>query len=82
MLTASMPIATTPDQVWVFVSAPDGAVDVVRLAYAPGSPRFVGLPIEAFDPSAVLPTYSPTGELVNGFRWATTADVDAYAYLF
>ncbi|MBB2935678.1 hypothetical protein FHX82_002732 [Amycolatopsis bartoniae] len=77
-----MPISTSPDHVWVFVSAPGGAVDVVRLAHAPGSPRFVGLPIEAFDPSALLPTYNPTGELVNGFRWATTADIDTYAYLF
>jgi hypothetical protein len=82
MLTPSMPIATGPDQVWVFVSATGGAVDVVRLAHAPGSPRFLGLPIEAFDPAAVLPTYSPTGELVNGYRWATTVDVDEYAYLF
>ncbi|HVV09022.1 hypothetical protein [Amycolatopsis sp.] len=82
MLTPSQPIATSPDQVWVFVSATGGAVDVVRLAHVPGSPLFVGLPIEAFDPSAVLPTYSATGELVEGYRWATAADVDEYAYLF
>lgn len=82
MLTASQPIATSPDQVWVFVSAPSGAVDVVRLAHAPGSPRFLGLPIDAFDPASVLPTYSATGELVEGYRWATAADIDDYAYLF
>lgn len=82
MLTPSIPIATDADHVWVFVSASGGAVDVVRLAHMPGVPRFIGLPIEAFDPAAVLPTYSATGELVTGFRWATTADIDAYAHLF
>ncbi|MTD56875.1 hypothetical protein GKO32_23295 [Amycolatopsis sp. RM579] len=75
-------MSTTPDHVWAFVSASNGAVDVVRLAHAPDLERFIGLPIEAFDPYALLPTYSPTGELVTGFRWATTADVEAYAYLF
>lgn len=82
MLTTTPPLATGPDKVWVFVSAPTGVVDVVRLAHAPGSPRFLGLPIEAFDPTAVLPTYSPTGELVESYRWATAADIDEYAYLF
>ena len=34
------------------------------------------------DWAALLPTYTPTGQLVEGFRWATTADIDANADLF
>jgi hypothetical protein len=82
MLTVTIPMATTPDAVWVFISNEHGIVDVARMAHFPGSRRFIALPIEAFDPRAVLPTYTATGELVSGFRWATTDDVDAHADLF
>lgn len=82
MLSVTIPMATTPDEVWVFISGDNGAVDVGRIAHWPGTCRFVALPIEAFNPRAVLPTYSPTGELVAGYRWATTADIEAHADLF
>lgn len=81
MFKESAPMATSPDHVWVFVTSYTGAVAVSRLAHKPGSSVFIGLPGEAFDLSALLPTYV-TGELLDGFRWATTADVDAYAHLF
>lgn len=81
MFTETVPMATSPDHVWVFVTAWTGAVAVSRLAYNPVRRMFIGLPSEAFDLMALLPTYV-TGELLDGFRWATTADVDAHAYLF
>jgi len=82
MLTATKPMALTPDQLWVFVSGDNGIVDVARLSHHPDRGRFMALPIEAFDPRSLLPTYTPTGELLNGWRWATAHDVDAYAHLF
>jgi hypothetical protein len=78
MLTVTIPMATSRNEVWVFISADNGAVDVARIAHYPGSRRFIALPIEAFDPRALLPAYRATGELVAGFRWATTDDVDAH----
>ncbi|MFD2419969.1 hypothetical protein [Amycolatopsis pigmentata] len=82
MLKATMPIATGPDEIWVFVSIWTGAVDVARMAHCPDSHRFIALPIHVFNPGAVLPTYTATGELVPGFRWATVADIEAYPDLF
>lgn len=81
MLTSTMPIATTPEQVWVFISADTGAVDVARLAHYAGSTTFIALPVAVFDPHAVIPAY-PTGELVPGFRWATVADIEAHTDVF
>jgi hypothetical protein len=82
MLSVTIPISTAPGAVWVFVSGDNGVVDVGRIAHQPGTSRFVALPIEVFNPGSVLPTFSPTGELVSGVRWATTADIEAHADLF
>lgn len=82
MLTTTPPIATSPDVVWVFVTAATtSAVDVARVAYRPGTTVFLALPIECFPPDALMPTLF-TGELLDGFRWATTIDVDAHADQF
>jgi hypothetical protein len=78
----TMPISTSSDEVWVFILIDHGAVDVARMAHLPGSRRFIALPVEAFNPRAVLPTYSATGELVDGYRWATTTDIETHADLF
>ncbi|NKQ55425.1 hypothetical protein HFP15_21305 [Amycolatopsis sp. K13G38] len=82
MLTFTPPLVTSPDEAWVFIASETGAVDVGRVAYSPSTDRFAVLPVEAFNPDTLLPTYTPTGQLVDGFRWATTADIDANADLF
>ncbi|WP_233157176.1 MULTISPECIES: hypothetical protein [Amycolatopsis] len=82
MLTATKPMALTPEQLWVFVTGDNNAVDVARLAHAPEIGGFIALPISAFDPYALLPAYAPTGELLEGWRWATSRDVETYAHLF
>ncbi|GAA1221121.1 hypothetical protein [Prauserella alba] len=82
MLSVTPPLALDGDTVWVFVSADTGAVDAARMAHVPGTETFAALPVEAFDPDSVLPTFRTTGEPVDGFRWATTADVDAHADMF
>ena len=82
MLSTTPPIATSPDVVWVFVTAATtSGVDVARIAHRPGTTLFLALPVECFPPDALLPTLH-TGELVEGFRWATTTDIDAHAELF
>lgn len=82
MLTVTKPIATSPSVVWVFVTSPTtSGVDVARMAHRPGTSVFLALPVGCFPPDALMPTLY-TGELVDGFRWATTTDIDAHADLF
>ncbi|SNR79888.1 hypothetical protein SAMN06265360_12012 [Haloechinothrix alba] len=81
-LTITPPLGLDAHRVWVLIASPTGAVDAARVAYHPERARFIALPCLAFDTTAVLPTYPTTGELIPGFRWATTGDVDAHAELF
>lgn len=82
MLTITPPLAVDDTHLWVFVAADTGAVEAARLAHVPGSTTFAALPVEVFTTSGLLPTYRHSGEPVDGFRWATTADVTAHAHLF
>lgn len=81
MLNVTAPLAISPDEVWVLVSAPTGAVDAARMAHNPDTGRFVALPCQAFTTTGLVPlTFD--GEPLPGFRWATTADIDSHADQF
>jgi hypothetical protein len=82
MLTVTPPISLTADQVWVFVTNDTSAVAGARMAYCSAGPRFLALPMADFDTTTLLPCYGDTGELITGFRWATTTDIEAHADLF
>jgi hypothetical protein len=67
MIKATMPIATGPDEIWVRFDldrgrgrGPDGPLP--RLASVHRAAQHV------FNPGAVLPTYTATGQLVPGLR--------------
>jgi len=82
MLPVTLPVAVESDHVWLLVSAPTGAVEAARLAYAPRTQGFLALPCEAFDTTAVLPITAATAEPLDGFQWATVGDVERHADLF
>lgn len=82
MLTITPPLALDSTHVWVLVTGDGPAVDAARLAYSPATGRFIALQVEAFTTTGMLPTYTATGELVTGLRWATVTDVDAHADVF
>lgn len=82
MLSVTPPLAYTADAVWVLVSSDFGAIDAARMAYLPGSDCFIAMPSDVFNTAGVLPTYRFNGEVVAGFRWATTADIQDHAELF
>lgn len=83
MLTVTPPIAVDTDAIWVLVSSPNtGAVDAARMAHRPGTDRFIALPCLVFDTAALLPVCKASGEPLDGFRWATVADLLDHAHLF
>lgn len=80
---ATPPIATDAHHVWIVIHSDESrAVDAARIAHYPGSQRFIALPAHTYNTSALMPIYPDRGDPITGFRWATTADVEAHPHLF
>ncbi|MGW4830352.1 hypothetical protein ACWEOG_22390 [Amycolatopsis japonica] len=75
MLTFSMPIAITPDQVWIFVQCGDAVISCARLATYLEVPEVVAFPEEFTATNTIVPISKLTGEPMHSLRWATVADL-------
>lgn len=72
MFATTMPIATSPDALWLFATT-ERDCQPARLAITTAG-TLLALPVDDFDTGGLLPIWPETGEPIPQLRWAATTD--------